>query len=486
MKGKFTSVEEIRNRGNFPNDTRIFKNYNIKKEVINNDRKYEQNSSKGENKVISGGNIFNIPGVFSTTSTSKVDSIQIPNETMGISCYSKTNKRSCSGNISKSNSSWKKEINGPIGGITSGISGTGSNKRCSGYCRIRVILVKKKDELGLKGSLAGYYPIEIKKQVVSVIQEAISFGLTQAEACFIFGIKERKFRRWKNMGTKKQRIAWNKLTEQEQQAIINASYEPELLGKPLSHIYVWGIDNKRFCASLTTVYHVLANAGLVKSAEGRKRSKRNVYVSIYELMAQGFSIICYDGTIFTTDTGMQVWAIPVLLLPCRYLLYIGYAIGSVSAADIIRVIHEAIENIPDNIWETLIAHSDRGSAMKAKRTKQSIENDLGIAIHFGRPHTPSDQAWIESFIKTLKYHRDIPSNFLQVADIIDWFKKFPDIYNNEPHSSLKYVSPTQAFAGKMEVILRQRKHNLLEARKARLAAYYASKNLSPEVNGCLS
>ena len=51
---------------------------------------------------------------------------------------------------------------------------------------------------------------------------------------------------------------------------------------------------------------------------------------------------------------------------------------------------------------------------------------------------------------------------------------------------MKYVSPAQAFAGKMEVIIRQRKHNLLEARNARPADYYASKNLTPEVNGCLS
>ena len=489
MNGKFTSVEEIRDRGNFSDDTKIFKKYNIKKEEVKNDRKcFQQISSKGKNEVNSGRIVCNIPGMFSSECSSKINSVQIPNETMGISCNPETDKRICSGNSGESNTSGKKEICGSSGRITKSISGTGCNQRCSNYCSARVLLVKKKNDLGLKGVLIGHYPIEIKKQVVTVIQEAISFGMTQTKACNIFGITQRKFRRWlkgKNMGIKKQRIAWNKLTELEHQSIINASYEPELLGKPLSHIYVWGIDSKRFCASLTTVYRVLAKAGLVKPII-RKRKKRNVYVSIHELLDQGFSIICYDGSMFLTDTGMQVWGIPVLLLPCRYLFYIGYAIGSVSAVDIIRVVHEAIENIPDNIWESLIAHSDRGSAMKAKKTKQSIENDLGIPIHFGRPHTPSDQAWIESFIKTLKYHRDIPFGFPQVADIVNWFRKFHDIYNNEPHSSLKYVTPTQAFAGKMEVILRQRKHNLLEARKARLDNYYASKNLTTEVIGCLS
>lgn len=58
-----------------------------------------------------------------------------------------------------------------------------------------------------------------------------------------------------------------------------------------------------------------------------------------------------------------------------------------------------------------------------------------------------------------------------------------DIYNHEPHSSLGYVTPAQVLAGLKEVILSQRKQNLYEARQARLAAYHASKNGSPEVIG---
>lgn len=439
---------------------------------------HEQNNYKGKSEIVTGRNICNIPRMYNSGSTNKIYFKPVWNASMGISSDTETDKGSSIRVSCKSETEREKENNGPDGRFASSIQGTISNKRCISHSGIRVILTKKKDELGLKGNLTGYYPKEIKKQVVSIIQEVINCDVQQNKACQIFGIVPRKFRRWRKEKDSGGRIAWNKLAQQEQKAIINAAYEPELLGKPISHIYVWGNENKHFYASMSSVYNVLSKANLVKPVE--KRRNRQTYVSIHELMDAGFSILCYDGTEFKTESGLIVWGVPVLLLPSRYVLNVGYAIGSLSAVDLVRIVQESIENIPERIWKILLAHSDRGSAMKAKRTKKSIEDDLGIPIHFGRPHTPEDQAWIEALIKTLKYHRETPSSFIQVADIVGWFKKFPGIYNNEPHSSLKYVTPAQALAGKMEVILKQRKNNLLEARKRRLALYYASKKSTIE------
>jgi hypothetical protein len=97
-------------------------------------------------------------------------------------------------------------------------------------------------------------------------------------------------------------------------------------------------------------------------------------------------------------------------------------------------------------------------------------------VHFGRPHTPDDEGWIESFIKTLKYHRDAPQSFALVDDIIRWLERFPDIYNNDPHSSLSYVTPLQTLLGQKEVILEQRKKNLALARLLRYTAWQTHKH----------
>jgi hypothetical protein len=93
---------------------------------------------------------------------------------------------------------------------------------------------------------------------------------------------------------------------------------------------------------------------------------------------------------------------------------------------------------------------------------------------YGRPHTPDDQAWIEAFVKTLKHHRDAPQSFQLVDDILQWLGCFPDIYNNDPHSSLSYVTPLQALLGQKEVILNQRKQNLAAARLLRYNAWKMS------------
>lgn len=294
-------------------------------------------------------------------------------------------------------------------------------------------------------------------------------GFTQKRACRIFDIAPRKFRRWANPKPIRLRTAWNKTLEHERDAIETAAWMPELIGKPVSHIFVHGHDSGKFFASLSTVYRALKAKSMV---EPKKHWHRNTpYVSAHALLAEGFSLLCYDGTQFITDSGIIVWAIPVMILPQRYLLHIGHALRGVSSSDLTQAVKEAYALLPEHLTTKLVAHSDRGSAMKASTTKQIIKELLGAAVHFGRPHTPDDQPWIEAFIKTLKYHRDVPQSFKLVDDIIQWLDCVPDIYNNDPHSSLSYVTPLQALSGQKEVILNQRKQNLAAARMLRYNAW---------------
>jgi len=302
-----------------------------------------------------------------------------------------------------------------------------------------------------------------------VIKESVDKGLTQQQACGIFGIAPRKLRRWANHKPVKPRTAWNKLLEEERRAIEKAAWLPELIGKPVSHIFVHGHTTEKFFASLSTVYRVLKAKNMV---EPRKSWHRNtLYVSAHTLLDEGFSLLCYDGTQFRTDCGINVWAIPVMILPQRYLLHIGHSLNGIFSSDLTRSVKEAYALLPEHLTEKVLAHSDRGSAMKARSTREVIKELLGAPVHFGRPHTPDDQSWIEAFIRTLKHHRDAPQSFKMVDDILQWLNRIPDIYNNDPHSSLSYVTPLQALAGLKEVILNKRKQNLASARIMRYTAW---------------
>jgi len=315
----------------------------------------------------------------------------------------------------------------------------------------------------------------VKQAVINIINNSVAQGLTQKQSCGIFGILPRKFRRWLNPKPLKKRTAWNKILEHERDAIESAAWEPELIGKPVSHIFVHGHDSGKFFASFSTVYRTLKAKNMV---EPRKyQHQATPYISAHSLLGEGFSLLCYDGTQFRTDSGIIVWAIPVMILPQRYLLHIGHSLNGVSSNNLTLSVKEAYALLPEHLTTKLVAHSDRGSAMKASSTKRIIKELLGAPVHFGRPHMPDDQAWVEAFIKTLKYHRDAPKSFKLVDDILQWLKRAPDIYNNDPHSSLSYITPFQALSGQKEVILNQRKQNLATARMLRYTAWKANHSI---------
>jgi transposase InsO family protein len=309
--------------------------------------------------------------------------------------------------------------------------------------------------------------------VVIIIKEAVNSGLTQRQACLTFGLIPRKFRRWANPKPVKPRAAWNKLLAHECEAIENAVYVPELIGKPLSHVFVHGHKTGEFFACIATIFRVLKRKDLVKPPSFYRTRKTN-YVSAHALMEEGFALLCYDATQFKTDDGIVVWAIPVLILPARFVLHVGHSLGGVSSADLTRTVKEALALLPERLFKNLLAHSDRGSAMKAEATKKIIKELLGAPIHYGRPHTPDDEAWIESLINSLKHHREVPQNFSLVDDVVQWLDRFPEIHNNDPHSAQKYVTPLQVLSGQKEIILNQRKSNLTAARLLRYTAWKAA------------
>lgn len=315
--------------------------------------------------------------------------------------------------------------------------------------------------------------------MVKAVKESISAGLTQKQACDILGIVTRKLRRWANQKPHAKRIAWNKILPDERAIILKIAEDHSFWGKPVSHIFIHGHESEQFFVSMSTVYRVLKSEKLVRPREHRKRG--GPYVSAHSLLKQGFSLLCYDGTRFVTEYGVVVWAIPVMILPYRYLLHIGYSLNGVSSADLVRTVSTALAILPNPLQTRIIAHSDRGSAMKAVKTRITVKDLLGAPVHYGRPHTPDDQAWIEAFIKTLKYHREAPLSFKIVDDVINWLDRFPDIYNNDPHSSLKYVTPLQAISGQQEVILSQRKHNLLAARGRRHFNWQKNRVSTPDL-----
>jgi len=92
----------------------------------------------------------------------------------------------------------------------------------------------------------------------------------------------------------------------------------------------------------------------------------------------------------------------------------------------------------------LVHHSDRGVQYACRAYVERMETQ-GIILSMSRPGTPWDNAWAESFMKTLKVeevdgqaYRNLAHAKCSIGTFID------DIYNQQRlHSSLSYLSPAE-------------------------------------------
>lgn len=136
-------------------------------------------------------------------------------------------------------------------------------------------------------------------------------------------------------------------------------------------------------------------------------------------------------------------------------------------------------DLDDGITPLLLAISDNGSQMIATNTRAFMAM-VAIAQHFGRPSTPTDQAWIESLNGTITY--DWP-HLLAITDPATLRAELDVIraeYNTTRlHSGIGYVTPQDEHTGRGPQIRQARRDGLARARLRRLAYHRAHRNNQP-------
>lgn len=297
--------------------------------------------------------------------------------------------------------------------------------------------------------------------------------LTVAEACEVIKLNARRYYRWR---TRPQpppaKRAWNRIMPDEETAVLTAAKDEALSDLRASDLMVYGHESGKFFLSVSTIQRILRRNDLQAPYEVPRR-KRPIKPDIRELMTSPRRIMSYDATEFYLVNRLRIVVIVMLDLGSRKFIHFGVRIASFTQKDIMNIWDEALWKEGINPSE-LTSLSDRGSQMKGSRTKAHLIGKWNIRLEFARPYTPDDNAWVEAFIKYLKYHPECPESFETVQDVFDWVGKFQTLYNNHPHSSLGYVRPNDEHAGLGDVIRKTRKENLKRATVKR-HAYYKSK-----------
>ena len=299
--------------------------------------------------------------------------------------------------------------------------------------------------------------------------------LTIQKGCDVLRLKAKRYYRWCNRKPVKKKTAWNRITPDEERSILKAAKDESLCDFRAAELMVYGHESKEFYCSISTVQRVLKKNQLQAPYEIPRR-KRPKKPDIRHLMSQPKRIFSYDATEFYLTNGLRVIAIPILDMGSRKFIHFGARIVSFRQKDVTDIWDEALwkEDI-DTSTSILTALSDRGSQMKGRKTKLHLIGKHNISLEFARPYTPDDNAWIESFIKYMKYHPECPEEFETVQDVVDWITKFQKLYNDHPHSSLGYVRPNEEHSGLGNTIRKTRKENLAVSNQNRLRYYHSQK-----------
>jgi len=316
-----------------------------------------------------------------------------------------------------------------------------------------------------------HVPYPSQKELIGVLETLKE--LTVSEACEALKLNSRRYYRWRaRPEIPAPKTAWNRITPEEEDAILTAARDEALCDMRAAGLMVYGHESGKFSTSVSTVQRILKRSAL-QSPYQVPRKKRPVKPDVRELMTSPRRVVSYDATEFYLTNRVRVVVIPMLDLGSRKFLHYGVRVRSFTQKDIMTIWDETLwkEDIDPS---QLTALSDRGGQMKGSRTKAHLIGKWNIRLEFARPYTPDDNAWIETFIKYMKYYPECPESFETVQDVIDWVAKFQKLYNDHPHSSLGYVRPNDEHAGLGNAIRQRRQDNLkLAAQKRR--AYYDSK-----------
>ena len=108
--------------------------------------------------------------------------------------------------------------------------------------------------------------------------------------------------------------------------------------------------------------------------------------------------------------------------------------------------------------QPLILHADNGAAQRSLTLRAKLQS-LGIEPSYSRPGVSDDNAFIESWFRTLKYVPGYPSRgFADIEQARQWCHRFVSWYNDEHrHREIGYVTPNQRHNGQSAQVLARRR-----------------------------
>ena len=333
--------------------------------------------------------------------------------------------------------------------------------------------------------------LAVKAGLLDLIERAAGQGWNLTDICEVLKLSTRRVQRWQHrlddlQDRRPGGVAVNRLLDDEVIAILEVFdqwSEQDRSHRRLAHR---GSYIGRFWVSPSTVQRVLNAADkhfrpLPRPQKGQRRpfpawaSYRPNQIWIHDtthftrcdakvlIIEDLVSRKWLDHVVSSEETTTQVQAGYLRALEAEGLL--------TAALERAELLGQRVDagSFDDGITPLLLAVSDNGSQMIAGETRKFMAM-VAIAQHFGRPATPTDQAWIESLNGTLK--GEWP-HLMQITDPAVLRAELDLIrteYNQvRLHSGIGYVTPDDEHEGRGHAIRSARRQGLQQAAARRLA-----------------
>lgn len=320
-----------------------------------------------------------------------------------------------------------------------------------------------------------------RQLLVKMIHEAESAGAGRGKACQVVGICIRTLQRWSPLGSDEVKADQrpeavrpapsHQLTTEEKDAILAICHEPEYASLPPSQIVPKLADKGIYLASESSFYRVLKAANQLHH-RGRSQKPKSARVATTHTATAPNQVWTWDVTwLPSTVTGRFFYLYMVEDLYSRY--GVVWEVHEAESADL------AAELMQKGVWREkltdshqLVLHSDNGSMMKAQTLRVKLDQ-LNISQSFSRPRVSDDNAYVESFFRTLKYGPSWPSQgFTSLDQAREWVQQFMQWYNHEhQHSKIRFVTPAQRHRGDDRAVLTQRASVYAQAKQANPARW---------------
>ncbi len=331
----------------------------------------------------------------------------------------------------------------------------------------------------------------VKAGLVSLIDDAIEGGWSQQVACATVGLDRRRLWRWRRRlahgdaladGRPGPDVALHGILAWEQDEILALFDEWGHIDGSHRKLAHRGSRLERVFVSESTVFRVLTDEGLVLPPQRRRRepvgSRRPwpewVQYRPCQVWAHDFTAFgaASRDALAILDLVSRKWITTMVVPRGRgesvhvQAAYTRALEGEGLLAEAER--RQVAPNVDDEM-PILLAVSDNGPQMTSGTTREFMALHA-LAMHLGRPGTPTDQAHIESMFSHVKGEWPHLLDIQEPAVLVDELEQVRVEYNTiRLHAGIGYVTPDDEHEGRGEAIRKTRREGLRAARAARIA-----------------